>query len=691
MLRQIIVARQASINAICSYLALNRIRSTYDLSAKIEEIVSNINQDPKIFTPSDSIYLRAEIFTAAIADYSRITEYAIHLPNNFNTNLFNVKQSKNDSINSNVQLSSPKTAIKSKYEIDERAITDLSRVTHSYDQVVDAVQKNKKINQDIIKVLKEKDYGVCDSIIFGAGDTGTTLWLEKYKSQHLTAHQSLAKEKLPEVLIVADGFGSWKHDYTLAQTHSSLERATAYKNPCDFLSTGFYQENPQVNARHVFQANQVCLGRTEAPLLNLKVLAIQKKENHSAWQSDSHPYRLIVQFPNNETKDIYTTNIEICTGLGAPNLTFNGDVIDPPVLEKLNRYNSQLGFTPIVDGNQFALTNSEERANGRTILIYGGGGTASACYRKSFFGNDIRTYNRPYTSDYQKNEVIWVYRDFIGTGKMATTALEAAKTRKEMFKGELIRITPTKEGRLFLTFKMSTPGVDSRQDFVCDQLVYSIGQNHVNAKQVCNEIDSQLQYSYDKSGMLLHLSTSDNKIKFYGTAAVTFRRIGFNKLTTKWLNEQNIGSDVGPGSMPPTRAQIKRYLHSDCGIKPEDINVNIDTSDLIEEFLLDAKVDKLIASSFITDLLLARKDNTYGCSRSTLEQLLKKYQLDEVFDIFGHAHLVLKGKPVVAESMFSSSFSLFDSGKNNKSCVNNHIDAQLLKHKDHDLAIIRRT
>lgn len=676
--------RQTSINAICSYLVSFKIRSTHDLRVNLTAILEKINKDPKIFVPTDTFFQRTAIFNAAVEAYSQVSGYKIKTSDRVDWILFNENKIISDA--DSKQISVAGILIQQDDKPQESAISDhkdaaaleikmvdLFKVTQSYDQLVDAIKVNNKKNQQItdiiMKIAHNNELLACDSIIFGAGDTGTTLWLEKYKAQHATIHQSILKRQLPNVLMIAENFGSWKHDYTLAQTQSSLERSNAVKNPGDFLPMELYQENPQANARHVFQANHVCLSKTHAPILMAKMLKIEKRENHDRWESDEHLYRCFIQLPNGSKTKVYMHNIDICTGLGPPNLDFERGVIKQDLLKKLNQFDEKLGFTPIVDGNQYVLSPSEEEKDDRSIVIYGGGGTASACYRKSFFGTDIRTYNRPFTPENQKNSVIWVYRDFIGTGRMAENALNAAQERKAVLQGKLVNITQRRDGKLHLTFKM----LDSKQGpatkkLVCSQLIYSIGQDDGYTKQICKEVSSGLQLNHDPLGMLLYVSSKDKRINFFGASAVSFYKTAFNEQTMRWLTEQNIGGDVGPGSMPPTRAQVKRHLALQ-GAKPESINANMDTSDLINEFLLDAKVDKDIADVFIADLLLARKDHSYGCARITLEKLLKKYQLDKILDVFGHSHLVIKGKQPIAQQVLVSNLSLLSHEKISSPCV----------------------
>jgi hypothetical protein len=673
MLSQLSAARQASINSICSSLVFFNIHSTHDLTVNFVKITKQISQDPNIFKSSDSLLYRTAIFEAAVSAYAKITEFNIKVSPDVNLNLLS-EHSVEASASSSSSSSSSSNGKDVKKDSAPRnkaiATDDLSKVTRSYDELGQALHSTKSTSKALKKILKEKAYGVCDTIILGAGDTGTTLWLEKYKALHGETYKSIAANKLPDVLMLSDGFGGWQYDYTLAQTQSSLERSNADKNPSDFMSTEFYQKNPQANARHIFQANQVCLGRTQAPMLKTNVKKIEKRENHSDnWESSAHPYRLIVASSNGVKKAIYTNNVEVCTGLGAANYALDSTVIQPAELKRLGELNPRLGFTPVVDGNQFALTDAEVQNNNRAIVIYGGGGTATACYRKSFFGTDVRTYDRPYISDNQKNRVFWVYKDFIGTGKMAENALRAAKASNEVLEAELTKITEMGNGQLSLEFKILKPEATgpATKTIVCDQLVYSIGQNDVRARAVCTEVGSGLQVQTDKAGMLLYVSSPDDGVRFFGAAAVAFAKNEFNGQTMEWLASQNIRGDVGAGSMPPTRAQVKRHLAMK-GVKPESINANMDTTTLIKDYLLDVGVQATVADDFIKDLLEARKHDTYGCTREMIEGMLNKHKLNTILDIYGHSHLVLKGQKTLDNSSAMPTLTVFG-GLGNKQTV----------------------
>ncbi len=522
---------------------------------------------------------------------------------------------------------------------------DLMRIVHHYDRLEKAYEKIGMTNASLDKVFKNQEFAACSHVIVGAGDSGTSLWLEKYKPHHGKTQAKLDQGQLPDVLMIGETLGNWKHDYTLAQPYNLLERGISASNPSDFLFFPYYNTNPYANARHVFQANLVSLALTDAPhLAGIKMLRIEKKNQHSAdWKSKDHDYRVITLIPAVE-KAVYTNAIDICTGLGHAR---NGiaekcsDLID---FEDLSQFDQNKKFTPIIDGDQFILTDTEEKSpESRTIVIYGGGGTAAACYRKGFFGNDRKTEPRPFEN--QKNKVIWVAKNGFksaGGGKLATKALAAAKKRNELFTAELREITlsPKKEKLKlsFTPFHKTTEASDLLSEIECDQFIYALGQEDIDLAQACEELNLELELDINKTGMPLGVKTKDEKIHFFGAAAMAIRQQDYISATWKWLHEENIGPDVGPGSMPPSRAQIKQYI-SEIGLPIECVNVNIDNSHLIQQFLKQSGIEPEKIPFFMIDILQARKDSTSGCTTTTLQNLLDKHAINSKVQILGLTHL----------------------------------------------------
>ncbi|WP_131782450.1 hypothetical protein [Legionella gresilensis] len=627
--------KQFELNYICSCLLFCRIQNSADLAKKFDVLIKQIDQNPEIFkryyTKEECIAILKQaikIYSASLAFNIKLNEQQVLT---FDTTL---KQARLQAAsNSNIPLND-----------------DLSNVTKSYDRLTKAQNIKKIINKNMQTLIKEEETLIVPQIIFGAGDTGTTLWLEKFKDQHGKTLAYLADKKIPPVLMIAEDAGSWHHNYTLAQRHSILERATGIENPSAYVGSHYYEKNPHANGRHVYQANQVNLALTEAPLLQASVLKLEKQSNHQEdWQVSDYPYRLIIQTANG-TKKVYAQEINICTGLGPAKNIIADTFLKKEDFLKLNQFDKQREFTPIIDGNDFILTGKEEKKTGKTIVIFGGGGTAAACYRKGFFGNDLHTQERQFMKEYQRNQVYWVATNFnkAGTGTLATTALANAKERKELRCGTLQSIQENTDGRLTLTFKNPQENTDNNltsQTFTidCDQFIYSVGQDNSHMRSICMEIENELALLFDhESEMVLNVSSGDKRVLFFGAAAMAIREKEYMSATWSWLKSENIGGDVGPGSMPPSRAQIKRYNFLQ-GQKIDNINANMDCKNLIVKFLEDINISKMIALNFVQDLLNARQASApAGASHQQIKELLIKHKLDNIIEIHGHAHLVKK-------------------------------------------------
>lgn len=616
---------QYKINCICSCLATLGIRNREDLLGNFKKLIYKINKNPKIFKSSYTEEKCFEIFKQALTVYNRINYCTIEFYD--------------------------RDVGKHHFKTEDRLAPvpetdDLTRITHNYDRLVKSHETKKSIHEGISEILKNQPYAVCSHVIFGAGDTGTTMWLEKYSTQHGKTEQQLTKGQFPEVLIIGEDSGSWKHNYTLAQPHNLLERENSKYNPNDFITESTYQENPQTNGRHLYQANQIILAKTQAPILYASVLKIEKRSKHFPFFNSSYAYRLEIKTSVGK-KYIYTNEIDICTGLGPARNALIGTIIDQKEYARLHQFDENKQFTPIVDGNQFVLSNSEEKCTKpRTIVIYGGGGTAAACYRKGFFGHDNKVSSLEFTEENKKNSLLWIARNFdkAGGGKLATTAIRSAQNRNEIISAELKKISHDElTGKLKLHFEekdLVTNGI-KLLEVECDQLIYSTGQDDYETRRVLQELEEEIELDFDDTRMPLGVRTKDDKVHYHGAAAMAVREKEYMTATWDWLKRENIGPDVGPGSMPPSRAQIKGYM-AKRGTPVQSVNVNTDSSDLIKSYLLQIGLDQITAAGFVSEILQLRKHSTSGFSKQTLIELLNKYHLNTVFEIYGHGQLSAK-------------------------------------------------
>ncbi len=621
---------QYKINFICSCLHKYGIKNRQDLSKNFDKVIKSINKNPRVFKSHYTKEHCFEIFQQALLTYNRVYDLKIIFSEgDVGSNQFNKKSTSN--------LSTTTTM-----EID-----DLSRITRSYDRFVKSREVKKSTNEGISKILKNQEFAICSHVILGAGDTGVTVWLEKHTSHHGKTEERLSQGEFPDVLMIAENSGCWSHDYALAQPHSFLERADMKWNPSDYVTVEKYDANAFVNARHVYQANQVILAKTQAPLLTAAVTSIERKSVHSNdWKCANSEYRLVITTLEGQ-KTIYTNEIDICTGLG-PSRKISDSIISKSDFDSLSKFDESKKYTPIVDGNKFMLTDSEEHCTAtRSIVVYGGGGTASACYRKGFFGQDKEAQFLEFSEKNRKNSVIWIARvfDTVGNGRLASRSIDAAKSRNEMLTGNLQKITVNPvNGKLKLEFKSMDPdAIPSIFEVECDQFVYSIGQDDVVLKQASKEFQKDLQLDYDfTSGVPIGSQTKNEKIHSFGSASMAIGARNYADYTGDWLKKENIGPDVGAGTMVPSRAQIRQHVTRKNDKPITGVNVNSDTYKLIEKFLDQAGVNSYVGYLFRQDLVEARKNSGFDLNRVILQGLLDKHNLNGLIKISGHGCLVKK-------------------------------------------------
>jgi len=619
-------------NYICSCLVACRIRTNKDLKDKFPQLLEMINRNPTIFNTA-SVHENYEILQSALNAYNAIDSLHLNLSVE---HLFAIRQ----------------FPISPKHHSAPPQKDDFMRVTQAYEDLEMSRRKLQKTSERLISFFEDRDHISCPNVILGCGDTGTTIWLEKYKRHHDQTQSFLRVGRVPFTLMIGENFGSWGHNYTLAQPHSLLERCGTKSNPSDYMSEGYYRTNPYTNSRHIMQANMSNLANTDAPvLLDIHVDHIEKRSNHRGdWKEKKCKYRLVLSTPYGK-KMLYTNKMDISTGLGPPKNAIGGaknklneEVISQREFERLNRFDSDKNFTPIIDGNQFVLMFIDQLTkHPRVIVIYGGGGTAAACWRIAFHDHDMRTEGSTYDESRRVNDPKWISaRGFeaAGSGKLVNQVFEASKKRNSLLVMELMSIKEDpRTGKLKLLFQ--PPGDKEPVEIECDQLVYSIGQDNTDLMQMTQEIDSDVSLVTDKTGMPVCVTNPDRSIHFFGAGAMAMRGKEYGAQTWKWLDSEQIGRDVGPGSMPPTRAQIRGYLASQ-GKRMKNVNVNMDNQENIKKFLARAGVPSEKIRDIIKDILLYRNDSPCGMSKEKLHMLLEKHEIEGLFRIKGHSYLVPK-------------------------------------------------
>lgn len=664
--------RQFRINEICLVLNQFHIRNKPDLYANLDRVMRKIGENPSVFKNFDAS-ICFEIFAKAVLAYQDIQEIRIHLIHQDRLHFYRILES--------IKSHTPRPA--DQKDEKDPLLQDLGRITKNYDRLETAIKKVMRTSSKLEELFKSKDFAVISHVIFGLGDAGTSLWLEKCSAYHQKAGQDLAEGKLPEVIIMGQTLGNMRCNYTLAQTHNVLERGEAKSNPNDYISVKNYQTNPYLNARHLHQSNMVNLAKTDAPvMLGWTVVGIEKRENHlEDWQSQEQDYRLRIKTSSFKEKLIYTNELDICTGLGYAKKEFLKDHINPIELEKLSEIDEEKQFHPIIDGDQYLFTYSEDKSTNkskRRIVIFGGGDTSAAAYRKAYFGQDFCL--KEYSEENRKHDVFWLSSygfERAGRGKLPKEAVESAKNSHVLYVAMLRRIDfdpQTKKLSIYFNLnqdeqiypdKMSlfikVPGphkwVQGEAETVekvwykieCDQFIFSIGQDSEDRRQLCRQVKDNVELDILAEDQIpLGMRTKDNKIHFLGAAAQTMGGKMYADAMFKWIKKTMISEDsASPAVLPPSRALIK--MHAVIrGAIIQTVNVNMDDPSLIRKLCDAACVNSETREKLINAILTNRKRTESGMTTQQLQEILNLYELNDLLFIKGHSLLCQKQRPQTA-------------------------------------------
>jgi hypothetical protein len=280
-------------------------------------------------------------------------------------------------------------------------------------------------------------------------------------------------------------------------------------------------------------------------------------------------------------KEIYADQLNVCAGFG--NATSLSDKqLDKSMLKKLSKFNHRLGFTPVIDGNKFMLTASEEKPVKKDIIIYGGGGNASACYRKAFFRQDISHEHHVFAKDNQfANEITMFSRAgyrLAGSGNLARSALTFADENGQLCCGDLVKVEEGKNGKVLVYMKDAQATFEKKpivysdemknkhplieipdpanptktifvRKFECDQFIYTIGLEPKPIKDMFSEYAGDYKiFQDDKSHMPLGVKTQDDAITFWGGTGIALgptyktdlktRQSDLEKVETEYQTQQ---------------------------------------------------------------------------------------------------------------------------------------------------------
>lgn len=339
-----------------------------------------------------------------------------------------------------------------------------------------------------------------------------------------------------------------------------------------------------------------------------------------------------------------------------------GSQISKADYEQLAQFNTERGFTPLVDGSTFILSDAEcaERGKGRQILIWGGGGTAAAAVRRGMFLKDIPKL-KVTPESYEKervNDVLWIARNGFDTLRDGTLAVDAKTTLGQAGKlwdsCELIGIEPREDKIRVLIDRYHRvdnpsdheqvvmrdiagapyPCVAERQVVEVDQLVHNLGQDNRNIEQLFEGIHVaeetiEIVKDPDLDVPLYGTLTGHPNIQFHGAAFVAgslTRKAGGIMETA--IAIENTPPDVGPGSMPLAWATIRAAHLSDSDVHYDAVNATMDFGSVIDKHLAHWGIsDSDVREAFLKDVVENRTETRGGITTRTLNRLIDKYDL----------------------------------------------------------------
>lgn len=577
---------------------------------------------------------------------------------------------------------------------------DLERMVDSYDTLLVAKKDVSRTSDALLDIVSanETDAFSCENIIIGAGDNAVTLWTEKFIDQYKTAKKSIAKGRIPDVLVLAEGVGSWgKSDYMFEQSHNLLERA-GQANPADFTTQKTYQSNARVNARHLDQANHIIRAKTGMPILRSSVSVIEKKDKHTNnWPEKYKDFEYRIKIKLNgepsKVKTIYTNNIDICSGFGTARdvfpALFNDSEESKTLQKKLTGYDAAKGFTPLVSGNDFMLTPREEKkaheAN-RRILVLGGGGGAAAVFRKAAFLEDTgKTFANIGDSNPPNTDIRWIARAGFGDVILAQQAEEAVDWGKKkglLNEGEITSVAEQSDGSLLATFRMyerieggsdlkikiktleqdaEKAGVTNfkivkvklgnveqyviarTQSIVCDQIIAAAGQDSALMKtQFLKDLGALDGTTID--GVVTGIHSADKKIQFHGAAAIALGDLAVSSSMQSDLDKANAPQDASvAGIMPPAREQVRTSQNKDTGADlVRHLNLNTVNPKFLAKVLEAGGLNTKEVTQFMDFVNKQKKSRSTGISRDDIEGYIKENNLAEQIDLVGLSSIAIK-------------------------------------------------
>ncbi|STX29169.1 Uncharacterised protein [Legionella beliardensis] len=422
-----------------------------------------------------------------------------------------------------------KSSKKSPIPIQSHPSGDLERITDSFDMLCKAQQANrnkqgftkKAIHTYVLRANHSSQISIppifVRRLFIGCGYAGMTLMSTDPSVPKLadTAFKQLedyfknpekTQQLFLETLLISDKkTGYWTEaEHRAEQEHPLLEIA-GNANASDFIpKSQSINRFKRTNTRHLFYSNTVnmALKSTPPPLFGARVQKLEARIKHLAdWDTADSSYNFRVKVAI-ETETgiiltyIYAKTMDFALGMGVgQNTSFEnalqyeklrelsqhqGQQIESLALENQGKqlfarhsiYQPKKGYTPIIHGNEFDLSNRERQSiacvKTRRVVIIGGAGGAATAYRISLLGTDKSGYrlqnekgeflqNGPNISLNPNVKIfsrgIVSYRNL---AKQATESFEYAKSKGTLYEGYLLIGIKVESDDIILRFHKRT-------------------------------------------------------------------------------------------------------------------------------------------------------------------------------------------------------------------------------------------
>ncbi|STX51737.1 Uncharacterised protein [Legionella busanensis] len=535
------------------------------------------------------------------------------------------------------------------------------------------------------------------------------------------------KDLILDTLLISEyKTGHWtKADHRAEQEHPLLE-IPGNANAGDFVpESQSINRDKRTNTRHLYYNNTVnmALKDTPPPLFGVKVEKLERKTKHlKDWCGEALDYnfRVKVSITINDSIHhayIYAQLMEFALGMGegqntsfedacqyeiqrnsSKNSGINKDKLGKEFLAQYSTYDKNRGFTPIIHGNDFDLSNQERQTvaevKTRRVVVIGGAGGAATAYRISVLGTDKLGYrlqndNGDFLEDrpgISLNPNVKIFArgtvSYRNLARQATESFEYAKGKNALYEGYLLIGIKVEQDEIVLRFHKREGAAEISQELAadlqgkgqnteivkdndkyyllnlhterCDQLISGMGQDASKIRSlVLTEIEeNELKIVRGRDGHFVCLSTICESIRFHGAMAGNISRKFTEELTDSLRKSKLPRNGNDQNIMPCVLGKLFSFFSSRPN-QPRRVSFNVNTchlsrGDLREQptefqlFLEAAGLKNKEIKAFVNYLLEQRTEDKSGAgiSKTNLCNYIKDKGLSNRLEVVSACNLI---------------------------------------------------